>query len=129
MFQYEMDQSRIGGTLWDKPMHFIENSPIFQVPKINTPLLLMNNDADDAVPWYQGIEFITALRRLGKPAWMLVYNDDVHNLVKRPNRKDISIRKMEFFDHYLKGAPMPYWMKYGISQEEKGKKDGYELVN
>ncbi len=128
MFQYEHTQSRIGGTLWDKPMQFIENSPIFWVPKINTPLLLMHNDADDAVPWYQSIEFITALRRLDKPAWLLSYNDEVHNLVKRPNRKDISIRKMQFFDHYLKGAPLPYWMKNGISQMEKGKIDGYELV-
>jgi dipeptidyl aminopeptidase/acylaminoacyl peptidase len=129
MFQYEKSQSRIGGTLWDKPVHFIENSPIFFVPKINTPLLLMHNDADDAVPWYQSIEFITALRRLDKPAWLLSYNDESHNLVRRPNRKDISIRKMQFFDHYLKGAPMPYWMKYGISQTEKGKIDGYNLLD
>ena len=129
MFQYEHTQSRIGGTLWDKPLQFIENSPIFFVPKINTPLLLMNNDADGAVPWYQSIEFITALRRLDKPAWMLSYNDEAHNLVRRPNRKDISIRKMQFFDHYLKGTPMPYWMKYGISQTEKGRIDGYDLVN
>jgi dipeptidyl aminopeptidase/acylaminoacyl peptidase len=128
MFQYEHTQSRIGGTLWEKPMLFIENSPIFYVPKINTPLLLMHNDADGAVPWYQSIEFITALRRLEKPAWLLSYNDEDHNLVKRPNRKDISIRKMQFFDHYLKGTPMPYWMKNGISQMEKGKTDGYELV-
>jgi dipeptidyl aminopeptidase/acylaminoacyl peptidase len=129
MFQYEKTQSRIGGTLWDKPVQFIENSPIFFVPKINTPLLLMHNDADDAVPWYQSIEFITALRRLGKPAWLLTYNDEAHNLVKRPNRKDITIRKMQFFDHYLKGTPMPYWMEYGISQSEKGKINGYNLVN
>jgi dipeptidyl aminopeptidase/acylaminoacyl peptidase len=129
MFQYEHDQSRIGGTLWDKPVQFIENSPIFFVPKINTPLLLMHNDADGAVPWYQGIEFITALRRLGKPAWMLSYNDEAHNLVKRPDKKDLSIRKMQFFDHYLKGAPMPSWMKYGIPQVDKGRKDGYNLVN
>ncbi len=128
MFQYEHTQSRIGGTIWDKPLQYIENSPIFWVPKINTPLLLMHNDADGAVPWYQGIEFISALRRLDKPAWLLSYNDEAHNLVKRPNRKDISIRKMQFFDHYLKGAPMPYWMKNGISQIEKGKKDGYELI-
>jgi dipeptidyl aminopeptidase/acylaminoacyl peptidase len=128
MFQYEHTQSRIGGTLWDKPIQFIENSPIFFVPKINTPLLLMHNDADGAVPWYQGIEFITALRRLNKPAWLLSYNDEAHNLVRRANRKDISIRKMQFFDHYLKDAPMPYWMKYGISQVEKGKIDGYDLV-
>jgi dipeptidyl aminopeptidase/acylaminoacyl peptidase len=129
MFQYEHTQSRIGGTLWDKPLQFIENSPIFWVPKIKTPLLLMHNDADDAVPWYQSIEFITALRRLDKPAWLLSYNDESHNLVRRPNRKDISIRKMQFFDHYLKGAPMPYWMKNGISQTEKGKTDGYGLIN
>lgn len=129
MFQYEKTQSRIGGTLWENPLQFIENSPIFWVPKINTPLLLMHNDADGAVPWYQSIEFITALRRLDKPAWLLSYNDEDHNLVKRPNRKDISIRKMQFFDHYLKGAPMPYWMKNGISQLEKGKIDGYNLVN
>jgi dipeptidyl aminopeptidase/acylaminoacyl peptidase len=128
MFQYEHSQSRIGGSLWEKPLQFIENSPIFWVPKINTPLLLMHNDADDAVPWYQSIEFITALRRLNKPAWLLTYNDDLHNLAKRPNQKDISIRKMQFFDHYLKEAPMPYWMKNGISQMEKGKIDGYELV-
>jgi len=128
MFQYEHSQSRIGGTLWEKPVHYIENSPIFFVPKINTPLLLMHNDADGAVPWYQGIEFFTALRRLEKPAWLLTYNDEAHNLVKRPNRKDLSIRKMQFFDHYLKGSPMPYWMKNGISQVEKGKNDGYILV-
>jgi dipeptidyl aminopeptidase/acylaminoacyl peptidase len=128
MFQYEKTQSRIGGTLWEKPMFYVENSPIFYVPKINTPLLLMNNDADGAVPWYQGIEFITALRRLNKPAWMLSYNDEAHNLVKRPARKDISIRKMQFFDHYLKGTPMPYWMANGIKQTEKGKISGYDLV-
>lgn len=128
MFQYEHTQSRIGGTLWEKPMQFIENSPIFYIPKINTPILIMHNDADGAVPWYQGIEFITAMRRLDKPAWLLSYNDEDHNLVKRPNRKDISIRKMQFFDHYLKAVPMPYWMKNGISQMEKGKIDGYELM-
>ena len=128
MFQYEQTQSRIGGTLWEKPIHYIENSPIFFVPKINTPVLIMHNDADGAVPWYQGIEFFVALRRLEKPAWMLSYNDEEHNLTKRPNRKDLSVRKMQFFDHYLKDAPMPYWMEEGISQMEKGTKDGYELV-
>lgn len=127
-FQYEQTQSRIGGTLWEKTLQYIENSPLFFVPKINTPVMIMHNDADGAVPWYQGIEFINALRRLSKPAWMVSYNKEAHNLRKRPNRKDLSVRKMQFFDHYLQGAPMPYWMKYGISQMEKGKKDGYELI-
>ncbi len=128
-FQYEKTQSRIGGTLWEKPMQYIENSPVYWVPKIHTPLLIMHNDADGAVPWYQGIEFIMALRRLNKPAWMLSYNDEDHNLVRRADRKDLSIRKMQFFDHYLKDAPMPYWMKNGITQLQKGKIDGYNLVS
>ena len=128
MFQYEETQSRIGATLWERPLHYIENSPIFFVPKINTPVLIMHNDEDGAVPWYQGIEFFVALRRLGKPAWLLSYNNEDHNLTKRPNREDLSVRKMQFFDHYLMGAPMPYWMANGISQEEKGKIDGYELM-
>lgn len=127
-FQYEKTQSRIGGTLWEKPIQYIENSPLFFAPKINTPVMIMHNDEDGAVPWYQGIEFINALRRLNKPAWMVSYNKEDHNLRKRPNRMDLSIRKMQFFDHYLQGKPMPYWMKYGISQKEKGKKDGYELI-
>ncbi|MCD4769676.1 MAG: prolyl oligopeptidase family serine peptidase [Bacteroidales bacterium] len=128
MFQYEKTQSRIGGTLWEKPIHYIENSPIFFVPKINTPVLIMHNDSDGAVPWYQGIEFFVALRRLEKPAWLLSYNDEDHNLRKRPNKKDLSVRKMQFFDHYLKGVAPPYWMEKGISQLEKGKTDGYDLM-
>ncbi|HFB99536.1 MAG TPA: S9 family peptidase, partial [Phaeodactylibacter sp.] len=43
MFQYEHTQSRIGGTLWEYPLRYIENSPIFFVDKIQTPLLILHN--------------------------------------------------------------------------------------
>jgi dipeptidyl aminopeptidase/acylaminoacyl peptidase len=118
-FQYEKTQSRIGGTLWDKPMNYIENSPLFYANQVQTPLLLMHNDADGAVPWYQGIELFSALRRLNKPVWMLVYNGEGHNLAHRHNAKDLSIRLYQFFDYYLKDAPMPIWMKEGRSSVEK----------
>jgi len=126
MFQYEHSQSRIGGTLWEKPLHYIENSPVFYAPKINTPVLIRHNDADGAVPWYQGIEYFVALRRLNKPVWMLNYNGQPHNeRNKSPNTKDLSIRMMQFFNHYLKDKPAPDWMKYGIPATEKGKTLGY----
>ncbi|MDE5417481.1 prolyl oligopeptidase family serine peptidase [Labilibaculum sp. DW002] len=128
MFQYEHTQSRIGGTLWEKPLHYLENSPIFSVPKIKTPLLIMHNDHDGAVPWYQGIEFFVAMRRLQKPCWMLSYNNEAHNLKKRPNRMDLSIRMMQFFDYYLKGKTAPAWMVDGIPAVKKGKTDAYELT-
>ncbi|ATP55851.1 peptidase S9 [Pedobacter ginsengisoli] len=128
-FQYEKTQSRIGGTLWEKPELYIENSPLFALPKVTTPVVIMANDADGAVPWYQGIEMFTGLRRLGKPVWMLNYNNEAHNLVKRQNRKDIQIREQQFFDYYLKGAKAPLWMTQGIPATEKGKTWGFELTD
>lgn len=120
MFQYEHAQSRIGGTLWEKPLLFIENSPVFFAEKVQTPVLMMHNDGDGAVPWYQGIEFYMALRRLNKPVWMLNYNNQGHGLTQRQDKIDFSMRMMEYFDHYLKGSPMPLWMEKGVSAVNKG---------
>jgi dipeptidyl aminopeptidase/acylaminoacyl peptidase len=127
-FQYEQTQSRIGGTLWEKPFRYIENSPVFFADKIETPLLMMHNDDDGAVPWYQGIELYTAMRRLEKPVWMLVYNGEAHNLREWPNRVDLSIRMYQFFDHYLKDEPAPVWLKEGRPYIDKEKTDAYELM-
>jgi dipeptidyl aminopeptidase/acylaminoacyl peptidase len=119
-FQYEKQQSRIGATLWQRPDLYIKNSPLFAVDKIKTPLLLMHNDADGAVPWYQGIEMFTAMRRLGKPVWMLQYNNEDHNLVERKNRKDLSVRLAQFFDYWLKDAVPAEWIKSGVPATQKG---------
>jgi len=124
--QYEHGQSRIGRNLWEAPELYISNSALFKADKIETPVLIMHNDADGAVPWYQGIEFFMALRRLGKPAWLLQYNNEAHNLVERRNRKDLSIRLQQFFDHYLKGAPAPAWMTNGVPSIKKGEYFGFE---
>jgi dipeptidyl aminopeptidase/acylaminoacyl peptidase len=127
-FQYEKTQSRIGGTLWEKPFHYIENSPVFFADKIETPLLMMHNDEDGAVPWYQGIELFTAMRRLDKPVWMLVYNGEAHNLMEWPNRVDLSIRMYQFFDYYLKDKPAPQWLLHGRPYIDKNRTDAYELI-
>ncbi len=129
MFQYEQTQSRIGGTLWEKPMLYIENSPLFYADRIETPVLIMHNDKDGSVPWYQGIEFFMALKRNEVPTWLLVYNGEDHNLKLRKNRKDLSIRLSQYFDHYLKGAPAPAWMEEGLPATEKGKTLKYELMD
>ncbi|MDE6017691.1 MAG: prolyl oligopeptidase family serine peptidase [Muribaculaceae bacterium] len=123
--QYELGQSRIGRNLWEAPELYIANSPLFHANRVETPLLIMHNDSDGAVPWYQGIELFMALRRLQKPVWMLQYNGEAHNLKERRNRKDITIRLQQFFDHYLKGDPMPEWMKSGIPAIRKGQELGY----
>lgn len=128
MFQYEKTQSRIGGTLWDAQQKYIENSPVFWADRVETPLLMLHNDKDGAVPWYQGIEMFVALRRLGKPAWLINYNEEGHGLGKDENKRDWSIRMQQFFDHHLKGASPPIWLAEGIPATEKGKTLGLDLI-
>lgn len=127
--QYEKGQSRIGYTPWEKPHLYIENSPLFHLPKVTTPLVIMANDADGAVPWYQGIELFTAMRRLNKKVWMLNYNGEAHNLIERKNRKDIQIREQQYFDWLLKGEKPAQWITDGVPAVKKGKEWGLETVD
>jgi dipeptidyl aminopeptidase/acylaminoacyl peptidase len=128
MFQYERTQSRIGGTLWESTMEYLHNSPVFYADKIHTPLLMLHNDEDGAVPWYQGIEMFVAMRRLQKPVFLLNYNGEAHGLRRDPNRRDWAIRMQQFFDHYLLDAPPPVWMEEGVPAIVKGRTMGLELA-
>jgi dipeptidyl aminopeptidase/acylaminoacyl peptidase len=93
--------------------------------KVTTPILIMHNDQDGHVPWYQGIEYFVALKRLRKPVWMLNYTGEVHWPQKLKNKVDFQIRMMQFFDHYLKGKSMPEWMDKGMSAIELDYRMGY----
>jgi dipeptidyl aminopeptidase/acylaminoacyl peptidase len=127
MFQYEHTQSRIGASLWEAPYLYLENSPLFRLDKVGTPLLILHNDQDGAVPWQEGIELFTALRRLGKPAWLVSYNGEPHWPTTYANRRDWNIRLQQFFDHYLMDAPAPRWLREGIPATAKGRTLGLEI--
>jgi dipeptidyl aminopeptidase/acylaminoacyl peptidase len=118
-FQYEKEQSRIGGTLWDSLSNYIRNSMVFNADKIKTPFLIMFGDEDPAVPWQQGIEIYLTMRRLNKQCVFLEYRGEPHWPEKYPDRLDYAIKMMEFYDHYLLGKPAPDWLTKGI--EYRGK--------
>ncbi len=120
-FQYEKTQSRIGKPLYDDPLKYIENSPVFHIKRVTTPLLILHDDNDDAVPWYQGMELFLALRRNGKEAYLMNYNGELHGLRRRHNQMDYAIRMKQFFDHFLKDAPKPEWMEKGIPYLDREK--------
>lgn len=122
----DKDQLRIGATLWENTKLFIENSPVFAASDVNTPLLMMNNKGDEAIPFAQGVEFFTALRRLGKKVWMLQYDREGHVISNEKSKYDYTTRIQQFFDHYLKDAPAPVWMTRGIPAYLKGTTDGFE---
>jgi len=125
-FQYEKSQSRIGASLWDKPQLYMENSPLFHLKNVTTPLVIMHNDNDGAVPWYQGIELFTAMRRLGKKVWMFNYNGEGHGLTDRKDKLDYQIRMQQFFDWILKGESPAEWIIEGVPAVKKGKDWGLE---
>ncbi|MCA8965157.1 MAG: prolyl oligopeptidase family serine peptidase, partial [Planctomycetes bacterium] len=118
-FQYEQTQSRIGGTPWEYPLRYWENSPIHFADKVQTPVLILHNDNDGAVPWTQGIEYFVALKRLGKEAYLFNYNGEDHGLRNKANMKDWTRRMSEYFDHHLKGAPAPKWMSEGVPYADR----------
>ena len=124
-FQYEHTQSRLGATPWSSPLRYLENSPLFTMDKVQTPILIMHNDADGHVPWYQGIEYFVAMKRLGKPCWLLNYTGEPHWPMHMANRIDFQRRMFQFFNHYLKNQKMPKWMSEGVPAVEQPFELGY----
>lgn len=110
MFKYEADQYRMKGSLFQYQDQYIENSPVFSVKNIKTPVLIFHNDKDRAVPFEQGMELFFALRRLQKPAWLINYSGEGHTLDEKKNQIDWTKRMEKFFAHYLLGAQSEDWM-------------------
>jgi len=115
-----------GYSLWENKKSYLACSNILMADKVETPLLMMHNKKDEAVPWEQAIELYLSLRRLGKRVWWLQYDKGDH-FVDGNDAIDYTIRMTQFFDHYLKGAPPPKWMTQGIPAKLKGIETGYEL--
>jgi len=121
---YEVGHEGMGSNPWMHKTRYIENSPIFYVDRVTTPVLLMSNKNDDVIPFSQGLEFFISLRRLGKPAWLLQYDGEGHSVTGKA-AADYSIRMAQFFNHFLKDEPAPTWMTIGIPARLKGIDLGY----
>ncbi|MFO8173469.1 MAG: prolyl oligopeptidase family serine peptidase [Longimicrobiales bacterium] len=111
------------GRMNTSPYHdfdlYVSQSPIHHVEKITTPFLILHGTADGAVDWNQGLELYNAARRMEKKVILLSYPDEPHHLEREENQKDFQIRMKQFFDHYLKEAPMPRWMAEGVDYLDK----------
>lgn len=105
----ETMQFRSPGVLWNNTEWYVKNSPLMAANMASAPLLIMHTTNDPVCPFSQAIEFFTALRRLGKKVWMLEYKDGAHS-VFGASAVDYTVRTRQFFDHYLKGMPLPKWM-------------------
>lgn len=117
----QWSQGRMADTPWDDPERWRSQSPIWWVPNITTPFLILHGTDDGAVDWNQGLELFTAARRMGKEVVLLSYPDEPHHLARKANQKDFQIRMKQWFDHYLMGEPAPEWMESGVPFLERGR--------
>lgn len=120
-------QSRMSATPWERPDLYQRNSPVHNADKIVTPLFIVHNKKDEAISFRQGIEMYMALRRLGKPCWLLQYDNSGHVLTDKKDAMDYTIRLTQYFDHYLKNKPAPQWMTMNGLGQYKGMNNLYQL--
>lgn len=111
----ESSQPYLAGPWWENWEAYVQNSPLYHALRINTPLLIVHGDQDQAVPFSQAVELFNTLRRMGdKPVVLLQYAGENHVFSPKAQR-DIDQRMGEFFDHFLKGTPAPLWWSEGVS--------------
>ncbi|MFC1728948.1 alpha/beta hydrolase family protein [candidate division KSB1 bacterium] len=118
---YNNGQGRWGTNPHDDFETYWNESAVAHAKTMNVPLLLLHGTDDPTVAFMESLEFYNALRFNGKNVILLAYPGEVHSLRKLPNRKDLTVRMMQFFDHYLMDKEAPDWMKFGVPYIEKKK--------
>ena len=116
---YLYSQGREGASPWDKPEMYMFESALTHVPEVTAPFLIMHGASDPTVPFTNGLAMYNALRYNNKKAVLLAYPNEGHGLRGMANRKDLTIRYFEFFDHYLRDKPAPKWLSEGIPYLKK----------
>jgi len=114
------------GSLWENKSWYVTNSPVMSADQVTTPFLMFETTHDVACPFWNALEFYSALRRLGKKVWLLEYEDGNH-VVQGKSALDFDLRMRQFFNHYLKDAPPPKWMTEGVPARLKGVETGLDL--
>jgi dipeptidyl aminopeptidase/acylaminoacyl peptidase len=111
---YLYGQGRWGFSPWDNPEVYRFESALTHVKEATAPFLIMHGTADPTVSFIEGLNLYSGLRYHGKTAVLLAYPGEGHGLRGFANRKDLTVRFFEFFNHYLKGAPAPKWLTDGV---------------
>jgi dipeptidyl aminopeptidase/acylaminoacyl peptidase len=117
----EIGQVRMGRgvTPWTHRDTYERENPMYHVPDIETPFMILHGTDDGAVDWMQGLKFYNAARRLDKEVVLLSYPGEGHHLSREANQKDFQVRMMQWFDHYVKGEPAAEWIQEGIPYLKK----------
>ena len=104
-FGVRFDQSYFKGAPWTHTEHYIEKSPLFEMPKIQTPTLIHHGTEDRAVPYEQGWEYYRALQQIGNaPVRFLSYPGEPHGLRELSHQRRKMEEDLKWIDTYLFGT-------------------------
>lgn len=100
----EMAQGRMGGSPWKYRERYLENSPVFYLDRVQTPVLIIQGAEDPSGKDFYSNEIFMNLRRLGKEATYLKYRDAGHTIAsfKYVEQVDVMQRMLTWFDSHLK---------------------------
>jgi dipeptidyl aminopeptidase/acylaminoacyl peptidase len=113
----EEGQGRMGGSLWEHRDRFIENSPLFYLDRVTTPILLMHGTTDDAAFIHEADEVFLSLNRLGKDVRFIKYVGEGHNISGTEDVRDWSNKMISWFDTYLKPEQIGESLARGASHQ------------
>jgi dipeptidyl aminopeptidase/acylaminoacyl peptidase len=95
---------RLGGGMgvppWEAPMQYVENSPYYQLNRIQTPLMLQAGAADLGIINHSDAVWV-GMQRLNKDVTYLRYGGESHVLAAAANLNDYWKRLFAFFDKHL----------------------------
>lgn len=103
----EEGQGLMGGSPWQFRERYLENSPIFYLDRVDSPLLIVHGGADRIVASFLGDEVFVGLRRLGKKVEYARFEGEDHSPLywTHANQLDYCRRIIRWFDQYLKTPP------------------------
>jgi acetyl esterase/lipase len=99
----EQGQGLMGLPPWQFPGRYIQNSPIFYLDRVETPLLMVHGSRDDTVAPFLGDEVFVGLRRLGRQVEYALYEDEGHSppYWNFANQVDFCNRVISWFELHL----------------------------
>ena len=90
---------------WSHRQLYVDQSPLFNADKINTPLLLLHGNADTNVPLIESLQMFTALKLLGREVALVEVQGENHHILDYKKREKWLATQMAWFQKWLKDDP------------------------
>jgi dipeptidyl aminopeptidase/acylaminoacyl peptidase len=95
-------EGHFAACVYEDPLIYARSSPMNYIKNVKTPTLILAGAGDGVCPAPQSFEFWRALRSLGVKTELAVYPDEGHMITKPEHIRDITQRRIEWFNQFLK---------------------------